>query len=359
MIDEAAVVEAVEAEIDKPMDKTKVKLVKKGKIVRLRQQARRKTPLLRSKMTAEKIPVKVAKVAEDAMMLKTVMIIVKPSLLLECPYSISSAIKSPVEVLRHRRKKGPRSHTMIEMIATIATIGMIGIIGIQKETIAPIRTDLRMIIMTEGVTEMIVVNEMKGTIAASGITLAEMIGTIVVAIETVAVVIETIGIMTEVVATIEMIEMIVAIVVIAEIAIMADKKGPMIEAVIEMRGETVILTNLSQQNKTKAAEVVIAKTNLPDSNKNKLNSIKSMALKFVIMPAVIMVVLEVIGATEVRAAAKKAGQAIVISVNGVTALMLNPSSEIIMADMVITGEVIITTIQVIRVHFEIFMQICI
>ena len=343
MIDEAAVVEAVEAEIDMPMDKTKVKLVKKGKIVRLRQQARRKTPLLRSKMTAEKIPVKVAKVAEDAMMLKTVMIIVKPSLLLECPYLISSAIKSPAEVLRHRRKRGPRSHTMIEMIATIA---MIVIIGIQKATIAPIRTGLRMIIMTEGVTEMIVVNAMKGAIAVSVITLAEMIGMIVAANETVAVVIETIGIMTEVVATIEMIEMIVAIVVIA---ITADKKGPMIEAVIETRGETEILTNLNQQNKTKAAAVVIAKTNLPDSNKNKLNSIKSMALKFVIMPAAIMVVLEVIGATEVRAAAKKAGQAIVISVNGVTALMLNPSSEIIMADMVITGEVIIITIQVIRV----------
>ena len=68
--------------------------------------------------------------------------------------------------------------------------------------------------------------------------------------------------------------------------------------------------------------VIVARTNLQD-NKNKLNStIKSMGLKFV-MPQAAMVALEeeeVIGVAE-EVVAKKAVQAIVISVNGATALM--------------------------------------
>lgn len=69
--------------------------------------------------------------------------------------------------------------------------------------------------------------------------------------------------------------------------------------------------------------VIVARTNLQD-NKNKLNSIiKSMGLKFVMPPAAMEALEEeeeVIGVAE-EVVAKKAVQAIVISVNGATALM--------------------------------------
>lgn len=69
--------------------------------------------------------------------------------------------------------------------------------------------------------------------------------------------------------------------------------------------------------------VIVARTNLQD-NKNKLNSIiKSMGLKFVMPPAEMEALEEeeeVIGVAE-EVVAKKAVQAIVISVNGATALM--------------------------------------
>jgi len=134
---------------------------------------------------------------------------------------------------------------------------------------------------------------------------------------------------------IETIEMIEGVSVAIEI--MVGMKGPTIETT-EGTEITIDLNHQQHQQKTKAPVVIGAKINLQD-NKNKLNSIiKSMGLLKCVIPPVAMPALEeeeVIGVTEV-AVAKKAVQAIVISVNGATALMWNPSSEVIMAVAVVS-----------------------
>ena len=186
--------------------------------------------------------------------------------------------------------------------------------------------------------EMIAVIKTKGMIADIEI----MVGMIEIMVgqkEPMIEVTEMIGTMTEEVAVmsvmIETIGMIEGVSVVIEI--MVGMKGPTIETT-EGTEITIDLNHQQHQQKTKAPVVIGAKINLQD-NKNKLNSIiKSMGLLKCVIPPVAMLALEeeeVIGVTEV-AVAKKAVQAIVISVNGATALMWNPSSEVIMAVAVVS-----------------------
>ena len=336
--------------IDKPMDKMKTKLVTRVKTAQEILEYPKK--MLRLKKTAEKTTVEVAKavegVVEEAVMkLETAMIMAKQNLPLECPYSISLVTNFPVvvaavEMLLLKRKKDQRS--LIVMIETIVTIA----IGILKATID--LNGLEMTMSEEAITEMIVVIEMKGMIVV--IETKGMIVEIEIMVETIGMieimvgqkepmieVTEMIGTMTEEVAVmsvmIETIGMIEGVSVVIEI--MVGMKGPTIETT-EGTEITIDLNHQQHQQKTKAPVVIGAKINLQD-NKNKLNSIiKSMGLLKCVIPPVAMLALEeeeVIGVTEV-AVAKKAVQAIVISVNGATALMWNPSSEVIMAVAVVS-----------------------
>lgn len=331
--------------IDKPMDKKKTKLVTRVKTAQEILEYPKK--MLRLKKIAEKTTVEVVKAAEGVveeavMMLETVMIMAKQNLPLECPYSISLVTNFPVvvaavEMLPLKRKKDQRS--LIVMIETIATIA----IEILKATID--LNGLEMTMNEEAITEMIVVIETKGMIVEIEI-MVETIGMIEIMVgqkEPMIEVTEMIGTMTEeVVAMSVMIETIVMIEgVSVAIEIMVGMKGPTIETT-EGTEISIDLNHQQHQQKTKAPVVIGAKINLQD-NKNKLNSIiKSMGLLKCVIPPVAMPALEeeeVIGVTEV-AVAKKAVQAIVISVNGATALMWNPSSEVIMAVAVVSHPIV-------------------
>ena len=256
-----------------------------------------------------------------------------------------------LEMLLLKRKKDQRNSTVIVTVA----------IRILKATID--LNGLEMTMSEEAITEMIVVIEMKGMIVVTKtkgmIVVIETKGMIVeieIMVETIGMieimvglkelmieVTEMIGTMTEEVAVmsvmIETIGMIEGVSVVIEI--MVGMKGPTIETT-EGTEITIDLNHQQHQQKTKAPVVIGAKINLQD-NKNKLNSIiKSMGLLKCVIPPVAMLALEeeeVIGVTEV-AVAKKAVQAIVISVNGATALMWNPSSEVIMAVAVVSHPIV-------------------
>lgn len=357
------IAEAVADVIDKPMDKKKTKLVTRVKTAQEILEYPKK--MLRLKKIAEKTTVEVVKAAEGVveeavMMLETVMIMAKQNLPLECPYSISLVTNFPVvvaavEMLPLKRKKDQRS--LIVMIETIATIA----IEILKATID--LNGLEMTMNEEAITEMIVVIETKGMIVEIEI-MVETIGMIEIMVglkelmievtEMIGTMIEEVVVMSVMIETIEMIEG-----VSVAIEIMVGMKGPTIETT-EGTEITIDLNHQQHQQKTKAPVVIGAKINLQD-NKNKLNSIiKSMGLLKCVIPPVAMLALEeeeVIGVTEV-AVAKKAVQAIVISVNGATALMWNPSSEVIMAvavvshpivEVVIMAEVIMVVVTMVEV----------
>jgi len=347
------IAEAVADVIDKPMDKKKTKLVTRVKTAQEILEYPKK--MLRLKKTAEKTTVEVAKAAggvveEAVMMLETVMIMAKQNLPLECPYSISLVTNFPVvgaavEMLLLKRKKDQRS--LIVMIETIVIA-----IEILKATID--LNGLEMTMSEEAITEMIVVIEMKGMIVV--IETKGMIVEIEIMVETIGMIEIMVGLkelmieVTEMIGT--MIEEVVVMSVMIEtigmiegvsvvIEIMVGMKGPTIETT-EGTEITIDLNHQQHQQKTKAPVVIGAKINLQD-NKNKLNSIiKSMGLLKCVIPPVAMPALEeeeVIGVIEV-AVAKKAVQAIVISVNGATALMWNPSSEVIMAVAVVSHPIV-------------------
>lgn len=245
------IVEAEADEIDKPMDKTKMKLVTRVKTAQEILEYRKK--MLRLKKRAEKTTVEVAKAAEGVveeavMMLETVMIMVKLNLPLECPYSISLVTNFPVVVvmaevlLPLRRMTGQRSSPVIAMIDMIAMIVTIAI-GILKETID--LNGLEMTMSEEAITEMSVVIETKGMTEVVIVEIEIMVETIEIMVglkEPTIEVIEMTEIMTEVVVvTSETIEAVnVAIVT------MVGMKGPTIEE-IETTGETEITIDLNQQ----------------------------------------------------------------------------------------------------------------
>ena len=245
------IVEAEADEIDKPMDKTKMKLVTRVKTAQEILEYRKK--MLRLKKRAEKTTVEVAKAAEGVveeavMMLETVMIMVKLNLPLECPYSISLVTNFPVVVvmaevlLPLRRMTGQRSSPVIAMIDMIAMIVTIAI-GILKETID--LNGLEMTMSEEAITEMSVVIETKGMTEVEIEIMVETIGVIGIMVglkEPMIEVIEMTEIMTEeVVVTSETIEA-----ANVAIVIMVGMKGPTIEE-IETKGETEITIDLNQQ----------------------------------------------------------------------------------------------------------------